>query len=88
MAGESHTTTDHEEIRRWIEARGGIPVHVKGTGQGDDPGVLRVEFPDEDLETISWEDFFQKFDQSNLAFLYQNELEDGRQSRFHKFINR
>jgi hypothetical protein len=88
MTGESRTTTDHQEIKRWIEARGGKPVHVKGTGDADDPGVLRVEFPPDALEEISWEDFFQKFDESKLAFLYQDTLEDGRESRFHKFINR
>lgn len=43
-------------------------MHVIGTGDANDPGILRVEFPDEDLEDISWEDFFRKFDESNLAF--------------------
>lgn len=88
MAGESHTTINHQEIKQWIEERGGKPVHVKNTGDAKDPGILRIEFPDEDLEDISWDDFFQKFDESNLAFLYQDNLKDGRESRFHKFINR
>lgn len=88
MAGESRTTTNHEDIKRWVEARGGKPVHVKGTGGANDPGVLRIEFPDEDLSDISWDEFFRKFDESNLAFLYQDTLADGRESRFNKFINR
>jgi hypothetical protein len=88
MAGESYTTTDHQHIKQWVEARGGKPVHVKGTGSTGDPGVLRIAFPDEDLEDISWEEFFHKFDESGLAFLCQDQLEDGRQSRFHKFVNR
>jgi hypothetical protein len=29
MAGESHTTTDHGESRRWAEERGGRPARVK-----------------------------------------------------------
>ena len=28
----SKTTTDHDEIRRWAEERGGRPAHVKDTG--------------------------------------------------------
>jgi len=87
MSGENHTTTDHETIRRWVEARGGKPVHVAGTGGIGDPGVLRVEFPDPDLEDISWEEFFEKFDNSGLTFLYQETTEDGHESRFCKFIN-
>lgn len=88
MAGESHTTTDHQKIKQWVESRGGVPVHIKGTGEGSDPGILRIEFPDQDLEGIPWEEFFQKFDESNLTFLYQDTLADGSKSRFHKFINR
>lgn len=86
---ESNTTTDHEKIKQWIEERGGVPSHVKGTGTGGDPGVLRIDFPeDENLEAISWDDFFEKFDESNLAFLYQEKTADGKMSRFSKFIQR
>ena len=45
MAGESKTTTDHDEIRRWVEERGGRPAAVKETGNGDDPGILRSFMP-------------------------------------------
>ena len=31
---ESKTTTDHDEIRRWAEERGGKPATVKGTESG------------------------------------------------------
>jgi len=67
MANRSNATRDHEEIRRWAEERGGKPAHVKRTGSEEDIGVLRIEFPgfggDENLEPISWEDFFAKFDE-------------------------
>ena len=29
---ESRMLTDHDEIRKWVEARGGRPARVKGTG--------------------------------------------------------
>ena len=92
MAGESKTTTDHDEIRRWVEARGGRPAAVKETGGGDDPGILRIDYPgrgdDESLEEISWEQFFEAFEKNKLAFLYQEETKDGSESRFSKFVSR
>lgn len=93
MSQESHVTTDHEEIRRWVEARGGHPSTVKGTQQGGEPaGLLRIDYPgysgEERLEEISWEEFFQKFDESNLAFVYQEETTEGDTSRFSKLVDR
>ena len=87
---ESKTTTNHDEIRRWVEARGGRPAGVQATGDGDDPGILRIDFgdPEEGLEEISWDEFFQAFDENDLAFLYQEETEEGGESRFNKFISR
>ena len=37
----ANTTTDHEEIRKWVESRGGCPARVKRTGSDGDPGILR-----------------------------------------------
>ena len=84
-------TTDHDTIRHWVEERGGKPAAVSSTRQGDDAGILRIDFPidgvDENLEHISWDDFFQKFDEANLAFLYQEQTADGKDSRFFKFVH-
>jgi hypothetical protein len=92
MASSSKTTTDHQEIREWAEARGGLPVSVRGTGKHDEPGVLRIDFPggaDSDrLEEISWDEWFEKFDENNLAFLYQEHKADGEESTFFKLISR
>jgi hypothetical protein len=41
---EARTTTDHEEIRRWVEDRGGQRAHVAETGSGGDPGILGIDF--------------------------------------------
>jgi len=83
----AETTTDHDMIRQWVEARGGHPARVKGRGPG---GILRIDFgePEESLEQISWDDFFKIFDENDLAFLHQDETEDGKTSRFNKFVER
>ncbi|MFC7376123.1 hypothetical protein ACFQS2_02260 [Brachybacterium sp. GCM10030267] len=92
MASQSITTTDHGEIRRWVEQHDGTPAGVKGTGDSGDVGVLRIDFPggtgEEQLEHVSWDDWFAKFDQQNLAFLYQQEQADGEDSTFFKLVSR
>jgi hypothetical protein len=89
----SHVITDHDEIRKWAEERGAKPACVSRTGEGE-IGMIRLEFPgapnadDTNLEEISWNDFFGKFDESNLALLVQDKLASGEQSNFNKIIGR
>jgi len=88
---EAKTTTNHDEIRRWAEARDGKPASVKGTGGDDDAGLLRINFPggaEASLEEVSWDEWFEKFDEKNLAFLYQDETASGDESRFFKLVSR
>jgi hypothetical protein len=82
---DARSTTNHHEIRRWIEERGGRPARVKTSGDG---GILRVDFqePEQSLSEISWEEFFEIFDENDLAFLHQDKTSDGKMSRFNKFI--
>jgi hypothetical protein len=88
------TTTDHETIRKWAEERGGKPAVVKSTQRKDDVGILRIEFPgapnakDDNLEEISWDEFFEKFDREGLALLYQDKTADGQKSNFNKLVSR
>jgi hypothetical protein len=92
MASESKTTTDHDEIRRWVEAHDGRPAAVRDTGADGDPGVLRIDFPGgagaDTLETLDWDDWFRKFDESELAFLYQEHKASGEDSTFFKLVER
>lgn len=92
MAGESKTTTNHDEIRRWVEERGGCPARVKDTGNGDDPGILRIDYTgfsgEDTLEKISWDEWFEAFEDNNLAFIYQEEKQDGEPSTFSKLVSR
>jgi hypothetical protein len=91
-SADSKVTTDHEVIQQWVEARGGQPARVKGTGSKQGFGLLRIDFPgysgEDTLETISWEEFFAAFEENKLAFLYQDKTKDGSESRFSKLIDR
>ena len=85
-------TTDHDEIRRWAEERGGKPVTVKRTERGGEPGLLRIDFPGysggDAFEEITWDEWFEKFEEKNLAALYQDETAKGQTSRFMKLVDR
>lgn len=86
-----HTTTDHDEIRRWAEGRGAVPSVVKATHDESGSGILRLDMPDgaeDELEEISWDEFFEIFDGRELALVYQDETSDGETSYFSKFVSR
>ncbi len=78
------TTTDHDEIRRWAEERGGSPAAVKRRTRGD-AGILRIDFPGfsgNNLKHISWDEWFDTFDHSELALLHRE------RDRFNKIVRR
>lgn len=83
------TTTNHDEIRKWVEKRGGHPAVVSATeNSGRGGGLLRIDYDepggndDDRLHRISWNEFFDIFDKNDLAFLHDSEGE----SRFSKFV--
>jgi hypothetical protein len=88
----SHELTDHDEIRYWAEERHAVPSCVKGTGGGQDTGMIRLDFPgysgEDSLEEISWDDWFEKFDASGLALLVQDTTASGTKSNFNKLVRR
>jgi hypothetical protein len=85
---KGQTTRDHDIIRHWAEQRGGKPSMVEGTQ------ILRINFDepggddDNKLKEVSWEGFFQVFDDSDLDFLYSEQNAEGQTSRFFKFVRK
>jgi hypothetical protein len=81
----TNITTDHDFIRTWAEVRGAQPARVRGTG------VLRLDFPGysgaESLGPITWEEWFEKFDERDLAFLYQETTARGEASNFNQLVS-
>lgn len=86
------TTTDHDQIRQWVEKRGGHPAVVAATesSHGQGSGLLRIDYDepggnnDNRLHRITWDQFFRIFDQNDLAFLFDPEGD----SRFSKFVEK
>ena len=82
--------TDHDEIRRWAQERNAKPACARCSGGGTDIGMIRLGFPggEGSLEEISWSDWFQKFDESNLALLVQEQTARGEKSNLHQLASR
>jgi hypothetical protein len=80
-------TSEHDEIRRIVEEKGGRPACVRGKESGD-RCLLRIDYPggagEDQLEPMDWEEFFQVFDENNLAMAYDTT----RDVRFTKFVSR
>lgn len=87
-------TTDHETIRQWAEARNGRPARVWQTTKKPlkrrSGGVLRIDFgkPEASLEPVGWDEFFEIFEENQLAVLYEERTKDGEMSRVFKFVAR
>jgi hypothetical protein len=88
----SKTTQDHKTIRKWAEARGAQPAEVRSTHKGNQSGILRFCFPNarnrnnENLQEISWDEFFEKFDQNGLELIFQEKTAGGARSNFNKLV--
>jgi hypothetical protein len=81
MDRDTHVTTDHEQIRLWSDSHKAHPEIIENTEALAEAPVLRLEFPgegEEDLSEnrsphrVSWEEFFQKFEELGLAFEYED----------------
>ena len=92
------TTTDHEEIKKWVEKYQGKPEVIDHpTAHGDTVG-LRINFPgstDEDMlsadtqpKYIPWEKFFEIFEEQGLAFIYTDAERMPDPSYAYRFIKR
>jgi len=87
--GRSLVTTHHDVIRQWAEARNATPATVAGSEHDDHLGVLRFDFGDDSdrLRHVSWDEWFETFDERGLNFIFQETRSDGSQSNFFRLEN-
>ncbi len=83
----SETTTDHDFIRAWAEARDGRPGMLERTSSSGTP-LLRFDFgtPEAGLTEIAWDEFFQIFDSNRLALEVRES--QGVVSRYYRLVPR
>lgn len=89
-------TTDHDEIRDWAERHGGTPQRIDHQDAKHDRVGIRIDFngvadevflsADNPPAKISWEEFFNIFEEQMLAFEYEEETNDAASA--YRFTNR
>jgi hypothetical protein len=64
--------------------RNAVPATVPGSEHDGHVGVLRFDFGrrSERLEEVAWDEWLRTFAERELVFLFQEKLENGRQSNF------
>lgn len=85
---ETRITSDHSKIKQWADDRNAKPACYKCSSRSS---LLLFRFPGETEEAVinlSWEEFFEKFEEHKLAFLYQDMNDRGKKSRFNSFIKK
>jgi hypothetical protein len=83
VTGDLEYTTDHKMIRNWAGRWHGHPAVTKsddvGTAESGRTtgGSLRIRFPkdpdEKSLQSISWDEFFRRFEEQHLALEYLDE---------------
>ncbi len=69
-------TTDHHEIRQWVEKYDGHPIRLAYDSTGATTDPISIEFPnvkkdfEQNIQRIDWDEFFAIFDNNQLVFKY------------------
>ena len=86
-----HMLIDPEEIRRWVMSHGGEPAIFRDSpDEHATGGELCIDFDghDEDLEELSWEEFFRIMTENELAFVYREGDEEDASEPEYSFVPR
>lgn len=90
---ESTATTSHDEIRDWAERHDAVPATARGTEDESGAGVLTFDVQghgagEAELEHLDWGTWFEKFESSGLALVYQDRKKSGEESTFFRLVDR
>ena len=98
MNATPRETIDHLEIREWAERQGGKPQVFDNPAAGSDPVGLRIDFAEGQDDRfvpegnpprdVSWEEFFDLFEQLSLVFVYEDGREVADKSMLYQFARR
>ena len=78
LSGSTHITVDHSEVRAFAQKYRGRPQRLGENGYS----TIRIDFPGKDDDrflseekppvNISWDKFFNIFEQQDLAFIFED----------------
>jgi hypothetical protein len=90
MAQDKKCTTDHDEIKHWVEEHDGRPALLKEETSSVTP--IKIIFPEYDIndhvEEVTWTEWFREFEEEDLAFEYKEDVEEGEEVGAFKLIHR
>jgi hypothetical protein len=85
-------THDHVQIQKWAELRQARPATATDPATDGGPeSVLRFDFPpygEESSQELSWEDFFNEFDENQLALSIPGDSIGNVESQAYSFVAR
>jgi hypothetical protein len=92
------TTTDHNEIRTWVQRHQGRPQIDDFSAGEAGQRMLRIDFPGEADDQFlgdsdkphntSWDAFFKEFDDQELSFMYTEHVDKSDPSMSYRFAPR
>ena len=89
MFAQGKATTDPSLIKKWAEARRATPAVIRKFTSDGMEMVLSFLFPDINIDEVvtrlSWEEFFEKFNQQRLVFVYEDSDRNQKASRYFTF---
>jgi hypothetical protein len=75
MVAQGKVTTDRKVIEKWIKSRNGWPAIKRQITSNGVEVILSIVFPDSEavdiIRMLSWDEFFEKFNQQKLVFVYE-----------------
>lgn len=91
LSGKQYYTKDHFIIQDWADYRYGHPARIVDSDiDSYYRGGLMIHFeddePDINIQDISWDEFFNIFDEHNLVFLFSRQKPNGNLSYFYHFL--
>ena len=73
------TTTDHAEIKKWVESHNGRPIRVAMSDTAKELDTIKFRFPNEEYDNeqtyqeISWDEWFSIFEHYNLQMVINDD---------------
>ncbi len=90
MFAQGKITTDRQTIKEWTKARKGWPALIRKMTAAGVEIALSIVFPgyeaDEIVCRLTWDEFFDKFDQLKLVFVYEEDDRNHKLSYCYAFV--
>lgn len=87
---ETRRTTDHGTIRNWLESNDLAVARTAETDRSRSGGLTVVTEgrTDDSIKEVTWDEFFETFEDEGLAFVYRTETMGPEKQLYYEFVPR